>query len=87
MCRLCCARQVLLKGKRGHETLVIVLVDDACDDNTIKMNKVCARRRERGRAEQLVVGAPARAGPQVVRKNLRVRLSDVVSVTACPDVP
>jgi len=53
---------VKIKGKRGHETVCIVLNDDACDDVNVRMNKV-------------------------VRKNLRVRLGDVVTVNACPDVP
>jgi transitional endoplasmic reticulum ATPase len=53
---------VMLKGKKGKETVCIVLQDDACEDAQIRMNKV-------------------------VRKNLRVRLGDVVTVTACQDVP
>jgi len=53
---------VLIKGKKGHETVCIVLADDTCDSGSIRMNKV-------------------------VRKNLRVRLADVVAVHACGDVP
>lgn len=53
---------VLIKGKKGRETVCIALVDDTCDDASVRMNKV-------------------------VRKNLRVRLGDVVSVTTCPEVP
>ena len=56
---------IQVKGKRGRETVVIVLnteEDDDCDDNSVRMNKV-------------------------VRKNLRVRLGDVVTITACPDIP
>merc|ERR1719353_2040795 len=53
---------VMLKGKKGKETICIVLQDDAMEDAQIRMNKV-------------------------VRKNLRVRLGDVVTVTACQDVP
>nr|CAD7462219.1 unnamed protein product [Timema tahoe] len=52
---------VLLKGKRRKETVCIVLSDDTCPDEKIRMNRV-------------------------VRNNLRVRLSDVVSVQPCPDV-
>lgn len=52
---------VLLKGKRRKETVCIVLSDDGCPDEKIRMNRV-------------------------VRNNLRVRLSDVVSIQACPDV-
>lgn len=52
---------VLLKGKRRKETVCIVLSDDTCPDEKIRMNRV-------------------------VRTNLRVRLSDVVSVQAVPDV-
>lgn len=52
---------VLLKGKRRKETVCIVLSDDACPKEKIRMNRV-------------------------VRNNLRVRLSDVVSIQSCPDV-
>ncbi|PSN49362.1 Transitional endoplasmic reticulum ATPase TER94 [Blattella germanica] len=52
---------VLLKGKRRKETVCIVLSDETCPDEKIRMNRV-------------------------VRNNLRVRLSDVVSVQPCPDV-
>jgi len=52
---------VLLKGKRRKDTVCIVLADETCDVNKIRMNKV-------------------------VRTNLRVRLSDLVSVHPCPDV-
>lgn len=53
---------VRVKGKRGRETVCIVLGDESCDDNNVKMNKV-------------------------VRKNLKVRLGDIVTVVAEPDVP
>jgi transitional endoplasmic reticulum ATPase len=53
---------VLLKGKKGRETICIVIADDTCDDSSIRMNKV-------------------------VRKNLRVRLGDVISVNTCSEVP
>lgn len=36
---------VRIKGKRGKETVCIVLGDAGCDDNSVKMNKV-----RRGRA-------------------------------------
>lgn len=52
---------VLLKGKRRKETVCIVLSDDTCASEKIRINRV-------------------------VRQNLRVRLGDVVSVQACPDV-
>eukprot|EP01087_Luapelamoeba_hula_P011688 TRINITY_DN320_c0_g1_i1.p1 TRINITY_DN320_c0_g1~~TRINITY_DN320_c0_g1_i1.p1 ORF type:complete len:816 (+),score=162.07 TRINITY_DN320_c0_g1_i1:72-2450(+) len=52
---------VLLKGKRRKDTVCIVLADETCDVNKIRLNKV-------------------------VRSNLRVRLSDVISVHPCPDV-
>ncbi|KAJ8978590.1 hypothetical protein NQ317_006878 [Molorchus minor] len=52
---------VLLKGKRRKETVCIVLSDDSCSDEKIRMNRI-------------------------VRNNLRVRLSDVVSIQPCPDV-
>jgi transitional endoplasmic reticulum ATPase len=53
---------VLIKGKKGRDTVCIVLADETCDDTQVRMNKV-------------------------VRKNLRVRLADVVTVTSCGDVP
>lgn len=54
---------VLLKGKRGRETVCIVVAnDDITDNGTLRMNKV-------------------------VRKNLRVRLADIVSVLPCAEVP
>lgn len=53
---------VLIKGKKGRDTVCIVLADETCDDTAVRMNKV-------------------------VRKNLRVRLADVVTVTSCGDVP
>jgi transitional endoplasmic reticulum ATPase len=53
---------VLIKGKKGKDTVCIVLADETCDDTNVRMNKV-------------------------VRKNLRVRLADVVTVTSCGDVP
>ena len=31
---------VRIKGKRGHETVCIVLNDDGCDDVNVRMNKV-----------------------------------------------
>mmetsp|Transcript_1511 Transcript_1511/g.2494 ORF Transcript_1511/g.2494 Transcript_1511/m.2494 type:complete len:811 (+) Transcript_1511:104-2536(+) len=53
---------VLLKGKKGRDTICIVLSNDETDDANIRMNKV-------------------------VRKNLRVRLGDIVTITAKEDVP
>jgi len=53
---------VLLKGKKGHDTVCIVLSDDDTSDANIRMNKV-------------------------VRKNLRVRLGDIVTITTKEDVP
>uniref|UniRef100_A0A224XIV6 vesicle-fusing ATPase n=1 Tax=Panstrongylus lignarius TaxID=156445 RepID=A0A224XIV6_9HEMI len=52
---------VQLKGKRRKETVCIVLSEENCPDEKIRMNRV-------------------------VRNNLRVRLSDIVSIQACPDV-
>jgi transitional endoplasmic reticulum ATPase len=53
---------VLIKGKKGRDTVCVVLADEDTDDCNVRMNKV-------------------------VRKNLRVRLGDVVSITASDDVP
>ncbi|XP_013773109.1 transitional endoplasmic reticulum ATPase-like [Limulus polyphemus] len=52
---------VLLKGKKRKETVCIVLSDDSCSNEKIRMNRC-------------------------IRHNLRVRLGDVVSIQACPDV-
>ncbi|KJE95921.1 valosin-containing protein [Capsaspora owczarzaki ATCC 30864] len=52
---------VMVKGKKRRDTICIVLSDDECPNEKIRMNKV-------------------------VRTNLRVRLGDIVSVHACPDV-
>lgn len=52
---------VVLKGKKRKETVCIVLADDNCPTDKIRMNRV-------------------------VRHNLRVRLGDVVSVTAAPNI-
>ncbi|XP_029141180.1 transitional endoplasmic reticulum ATPase [Protobothrops mucrosquamatus] len=52
---------VLMKGKKRRETVCIVLTDESCQNEKIRMNRV-------------------------TRNNLRVRLGDVVSVQACPDV-
>eukprot|EP01135_Chromosphaera_perkinsii_P000420 Nk52_evm67s78 gene=Nk52_evmTU67s78 len=52
---------VIVKGKKRKDTVVIVLSDDSCPKEKIRINRV-------------------------VRTNLRVRLGDVVSVHACPDV-
>ncbi|KAL5726072.1 Cell division control protein 48 E [Ranunculus cassubicifolius] len=46
---------ILIKGKKRRDTICIVLGDDTCEEEKIRMNKV-------------------------VRSNLRVRLSDMVSV-------
>lgn len=51
---------VLIKGKRRRDTVCIVLADETCDEQKIRLNKV-------------------------VRGNLRVRLSDLVSVHAMAD--
>ncbi|KAL0583276.1 hypothetical protein ABG067_006777 [Albugo candida] len=53
---------VLVKGKKGRETVCIVLQDETVEDSNIRMNKV-------------------------VRKNLRLRLGDVASITTCNEVP
>jgi len=52
----------LIKGKKGKETVAIVLGNAETEDAKIRMNKV-------------------------MRKNLRVRLGDVVTITACDDAP
>lgn len=53
---------VLIKGKKGRDTVCIVLADDETEDVNIRMNKV-------------------------VRKNLRVRLGDLITINSCEDVP
>jgi len=53
---------ISIKGKKGRDTICIVLADENLEGPNIRMNKV-------------------------VRKNLRVRLGDLVSVHPCGDVP
>lgn len=53
---------VLIKGKKRHDTICIVLADADLEEGKIRMNKV-------------------------VRKNLRVRLGDMVHIAPCGDVP
>ncbi|CAD6191510.1 unnamed protein product [Caenorhabditis auriculariae] len=52
---------VVLKGKKRKETVAIVLADDGCANEKVRMNRV-------------------------IRNNLRVRLGDVVSITAAPNL-
>ncbi|MBN3314857.1 TERA ATPase, partial [Atractosteus spatula] len=52
---------VLLKGKKRRQTVCIVLTDDTCAEERVRMNRV-------------------------TRNNLRVRLGDIISIQACPDV-
>jgi len=52
---------VQIRGKKRRDTVLIVLADDAVEDNKVRINKV-------------------------VRSNLRVRLGDIVSIHACPDI-
>ncbi|KAM8772236.1 transitional endoplasmic reticulum ATPase isoform 1-T1 [Acanthopagrus schlegelii] len=52
---------VVLKGRKRRQTVCIVLTDDTCGEERIRMNRV-------------------------TRNNLRVRLGDVVSIHACPDI-
>ena len=35
---------VLIKGKKGHETVCIVLTDETCDDANVRMNKVVRKK-------------------------------------------
>ena len=53
---------ILIKGKKGKDTVCIVLVNEETQDANIRMNKV-------------------------VRKNLRVRLGDIVTISAKDDIP
>uniref|UniRef100_A0AAX7SSC3 Transitional endoplasmic reticulum ATPase n=1 Tax=Astatotilapia calliptera TaxID=8154 RepID=A0AAX7SSC3_ASTCA len=52
---------VVLRGRKRRQTVCIVLTDDTCGDERIRMNRV-------------------------TRNNLRVRLGDVISIHACPDI-
>eukprot|EP00922_Rhytidocystis_sp_ex-Travisia-forbesii_P000818 GHVS01001181.1.p1 GENE.GHVS01001181.1~~GHVS01001181.1.p1 ORF type:complete len:811 (+),score=158.51 GHVS01001181.1:81-2513(+) len=52
---------VLIKGKKRHDTVCIVLADAELEEGKLRMNKV-------------------------VRKNLRVRLGDMVHIAPCGDV-
>ncbi|KAL4648732.1 transitional endoplasmic reticulum ATPase-like, partial [Arapaima gigas] len=52
---------VILRGRKRRQTVCIVLTDNTCTDERVRMNRV-------------------------TRNNLRVRLGDVISIQACPDV-
>lgn len=52
---------VVLRGKKRRQTVCIVLTEDTCGDDRIRVNRV-------------------------TRNNLRVRLGDVISIHACPDI-
>ncbi|RXN18565.1 transitional endoplasmic reticulum ATPase-like protein [Labeo rohita] len=52
---------VVLRGRKRRQTVCIVLTDDTCGNERVRMNRV-------------------------TRNNLRVRLGDVISIHACPDV-
>ncbi|XP_006790830.1 transitional endoplasmic reticulum ATPase [Neolamprologus brichardi] len=52
---------VVLRGRKRRQTVCIILTDDTCGDERIRMNRV-------------------------TRNNLRVRLGDVISIHACPDI-
>uniref|UniRef100_A0A8C6SQ72 vesicle-fusing ATPase n=1 Tax=Neogobius melanostomus TaxID=47308 RepID=A0A8C6SQ72_9GOBI len=52
---------VVLRGKKRRQTVCIILTDDSCGVDRIRMNRV-------------------------TRSNLRVRLGDVISMNACPDI-
>uniref|UniRef100_A0AAQ4RHL9 vesicle-fusing ATPase n=1 Tax=Gasterosteus aculeatus aculeatus TaxID=481459 RepID=A0AAQ4RHL9_GASAC len=52
---------VVLRGKKRRQTVCIVLNDDTCGHERIRINRV-------------------------TRSNLRVRLGDVISIHACPDI-
>ncbi|XP_014849642.1 PREDICTED: transitional endoplasmic reticulum ATPase-like isoform X1 [Poecilia mexicana] len=52
---------VVLRGRKRRQTVCIVLTDDTCGPERIRMNRV-------------------------TRNNLRVRLGDVISIHACPDI-
>lgn len=52
---------VVLRGRKRRQTVCIVLTDDSCGDDRVRMNRV-------------------------TRSNLRVRLGDVISINACPDI-
>ena len=52
---------ILIKGRRRRDTVAIVVTDDTCPNEKIRLNRVA-------------------------RKNLRVRIGDIVSVHACPDI-
>jgi transitional endoplasmic reticulum ATPase len=55
------ADSVIVKGKKRKETVCVVLSDDTCPSEKVRMNRV-------------------------IRNNLRVRVGDVVSIQACPDI-
>lgn len=72
---------VLIKGKRRKETVCIVLSDENCPDEKIRMNRV-VRKFFCQKWSKLILQFIF----VQVRNNLRVHLSDLVSVQPCPDV-
>ncbi|CAF0843207.1 unnamed protein product [Brachionus calyciflorus] len=55
------ADSVIVKGKKRRETVCVVLSDDTCPNEKVRMNRV-------------------------VRNNLRVKVGDIISIQACPDI-
>lgn len=64
---------VLVKGKKRRDTTLIVLADDECEDSKVRLNK------GKNLLERFF-------DHLVARRNLRVRLGDIVNVQPCPDI-
>lgn len=90
---------VRIKGKRNKDTVCIVLGDEGLDDGSIRMNKVVRKNikvRGWGVGKRCGKGVGASRGSCVGAAllpqrpppfPLQVRLGDVVTVNAEPDVP
>lgn len=71
---------VMIKGKKRHDTVAIVLVDEACDDIKIRMNKGIL---DESFIHALIIDAVFLL---VIRKNLRVKLGDIISIHPVADI-
>ena len=89
---------ILLKGKKGRDTVCIVLSDDNTEDCNIRMNKVrpsfefplpasSKSAAHRPPSPSHCPSRPSTPNPQVIRKNLRVRLGEIVTINAKEEVP
>ena len=78
---------VLLKGKNGKDTICIVLAGEDIEDENIRVNMVILLNLHSLYIWILFNVQLFLFIFQVVRKNLRVRLGDLITISQCEDVP